>query len=69
MAYGDYDHPQVMELRKFRDESLSKTILGCYFIKLYYNYSPILVDKLKDKPKINKLIRKFLDQLIKSITK
>lgn len=69
MAYGDYDHPQVMELRKFRDESLSKTILGCYFIKFYYNYSPILVDKLKDKPKTNELIRKFLDQLIKSITK
>ncbi|MGV9003248.1 CFI-box-CTERM domain-containing protein [Flavobacterium sp.] len=69
MAYGDYDHPQVMELRKFRDEFLTKTLLGRFFIRFYYNYSPLLVEKLKDKPKINELIRTFLDQLIKSIRK
>jgi len=69
MAYGDYDHPQVMELRNFRDESLAKTALGCYFIRFYYKYSPFLVNKLKDKPKINQLIRTFLDQVIKSIRK
>jgi hypothetical protein len=69
MAYGDYDHPQVMELRKFRDEFLSKTLLGRYFIRFYYKYSPLLVEKLKDKPKINELIRTFLDQLINSIRK
>src|SRR5690606_41461624 len=31
MAYGDYDHPQVMELRKFRDEFLNKSALGRSF--------------------------------------
>lgn len=69
MAYGNYDHPQVTELRKFRDESLSKTVYGRFFIKFYYKYSPLLVEKLKDQPKINELIRTFLDQLIKSIRK
>lgn len=69
MAYGNYDHPQVMELRKFRDEFLRKTLFGRYFIRIYYKYSPLLVEKLKDKPKINELIRRFLDQLIKSIRK
>lgn len=69
MAYGDYNHPQVIELRKFRDDFLSKSILGLYFIKFYYKYSPLLVEKLKDKSKINELIRAFLDQLIKSIRK
>jgi tetratricopeptide (TPR) repeat protein len=69
MAYGDYDHPQVIELRKFRDGFLSKTILGLYFIRFYYKYSPLLVRKLKNKPKINELIRTFLDQLIKLIRK
>ena len=69
MAYGDYDHPQVMELRKFRDEFLRKTLFGRYFIRIYYKYSPLLVVKLKDKPKINALIRRCLDQLIKSIRK
>lgn len=69
MAYGDYDHPQVIELRQFRDGFLSKTTLGLYFIRFYYKYSPLLVEKLKNKPKINALIRTFLDQLIKLIRK
>jgi len=67
MAYGDYDHPQVIELRKFRDDFLRKTFLGRCFIRLYYQYSPILVQKLNKKPKINQLIRSGLDQLIKTI--
>lgn len=69
MAYGDYNHPQVIHLRNFRDDFLSKTILGLYFIRFYYKYSPHLVEKLKNNPKINKLIRTFLNQIIKSIRK
>lgn len=67
MAYGDYDHPQVMELRKFRDDFLSKTAVGRSFIKFYYRYSPSLVEKLKNKQCINLIIRKGLDQFIKAI--
>lgn len=69
MAYGDYDHPQVMELRKFRDEFLNKSVLGRSFIRLYYKYSPLLVQRLEDKPKANDIIRTLLDQLIKIIRK
>ena len=69
MAYGDYDHPQVLELRTFRDDFLSKSYLGRNFIKLYYKYSPLLVEKLKDKAKINDIIRTLLDQFIKIIKK
>lgn len=69
MAYGDYDHPQVIELRKFRDNFLSKTILGRNFIKFYYKFSPILVRKLQNKPTVNKIIRQLLDKFIKSILK
>jgi len=69
MAYGDYDHPQVLELRKFRDDFLSKTKLGRSFIKLYYQYSPSLVERLKNKQGINLIIRKGLDQFIKTIRK
>lgn len=69
MAYGDYDHPQVMELRRFRDGFLSKTIFGRRFIKFYYKYSPSLVEKLKNKQSINLIIRKGLDQFIKAIKK
>ncbi len=69
MAYGDYDHPQVMELRKFRDEFLNKSVLGRSFIRFYYKHSPLLVQRLKDKPKTNDIIRTLLDQFIKIIKK
>jgi len=69
MAYGNYNHPQVIELRNFRDQFLSKSVLGRSFIRIYYKYSPILVEKLRDNPKTNKIIRKLLDQLIKTIRK
>ncbi|WP_031428250.1 CFI-box-CTERM domain-containing protein [Flavimarina sp. Hel_I_48] len=69
MVYGDYDHPQVLELRKFRDDFLSKTKLGRNFIKLYYRYSPDLVERLKNKQGINLIIRRGLDQFIKTIRK
>ena len=69
MAYGDYDHPQVMELRRFRDDFLSKTIIGRSFIKFYYKYSPRLVEKLKNKESINLIIRKGLDKFINVIKK
>lgn len=69
MAYGDYEHPQVLKLRTFRDEFLRQSYLGRKFIKLYYTYSPLLVEKLKDKPRTNEVIRTLLDQLIKIIRK
>lgn len=69
MAYGDYDHPQVLELRKFRDEFLDKFYLGKQFIKFYYKYSPKLVEKLKNKESINTAIRKALDQFVEIIKK
>lgn len=67
MAYGDYDHPQVMILRQFRDEVLDKSAFGKWFIKTYYHYSPKLVEKLKNKQRINIIIRKALNQFIKLI--
>jgi DNA-binding transcriptional regulator GbsR (MarR family) len=67
MAYGDYDHPQVMILRQFRDEVLDKSALGKWFIKTYYHYSPRLVERLKNQRTVNIIIRKALNQFIKLI--
>jgi hypothetical protein len=67
MAYGDYDHPQVIILRQFRDEVLDKSALGKWFIKTYYHYSPKLVERLKNKRTLNSIIRKALNQFIKLI--
>lgn len=67
MAYGDYDHPQVMILRNFRDNVLDKSAIGRLFINFYYKVSPCLVEILKNHNGINILIRKTLDQFIKLI--
>lgn len=67
MAYGSYEHPQVLELRKFRDNTLSKSSFGRCFIKTYYKYSPKLVEHLKDKPLVNQSIKSVLNTLIRII--
>ena len=64
MAYGSYDHPQVMVLRNFRDDYLSKREWGRNFIKYYYKHSPDWVEKLKDYKLINLIIRYCLDCII-----
>lgn len=69
MVYGNYDHPQVYALRQFRDEYLQNRKWGLAFIKIYYRYSPDLVDYLKGKKTINILIRNILDKFIKHLNK
>lgn len=69
MAYGDYDHPQVLRLRYFRDHFLSKTLLGRSFIKFYYFISPKMVQVFQNKKGLNRFIRKSLDVFIKIISK
>jgi hypothetical protein len=67
MAYGDYDHPQVMILRKFRDETLSNTFFGRSFVSFYYATSPHLVKLLKNQKYINQLIRNLLDRFVNKV--
>lgn len=64
MVYGDYDDPQVMVLREFRDKVLRNSALGRLFIRFYYRYSPTWVEHLKDKKRINAIIRSILDKFI-----
>jgi hypothetical protein len=65
MAYGDYDHLQVMKLRRFRDDVLSKSLFGRIFIRVYYTLSPAFVRILRDSERVNSLIRRLLDKWIK----
>jgi hypothetical protein len=67
MAYGNYSHPKVLVLRKFRDEVLDQSAFGKWFIKTYYHYSPKLVERLKEQKAVNSIIRKALNQFIKFI--
>ena len=40
-AMGDYDHPDVVQLRLFRDKFLLKRSWGKLFTKFYYRFGPI----------------------------
>ncbi len=67
MAYGDYNHPQVIALRKYRDDRLSRLILGRLFVNIYYAISPHLVRMLKNQKCLNRVIRHLLDRWVKHI--
>ena len=65
MVYGDYDHPQVLVLREFRDNKLRKTLFGETFISLYYQISPQLVIMLKGHVRANAIIKRILNKVVK----
>lgn len=63
-VYGSYTCDQVFTLRRFRDDSLSKTALGRAFIKTYYRFSPALAKCLPYDSVVSKMIRKVLDRFV-----
>jgi hypothetical protein len=69
MVYGDYNHPNVIHLRNYRDNKLYKYLLGRVFIKYYYKYSPYWVKRMKNSDLINKLFKFSIDFIISKIKK
>lgn len=65
MVYGDYNHPQVIALRGFRDDVLRSNALGQAFIRFYYKNSPSWVEKMQGHRSINAVIREMLNIFIK----
>ena len=68
MAYGDYNHPQVVYLRQYRDRVLLSHIAGKLFVKFYYFTSPYFVRVFKNSTHANRWIRKILDNWISRIS-
>lgn len=58
-VYGDPQHQQVVKLRSYRDGTLSKSLIGRSFIRLYYKTGPHLAI-LPNKSKVIKSILKNL---------
>jgi uncharacterized membrane protein YgcG len=69
MVYKNYDAPEVMVLRRFRDEVLATSVAGRYFIKNYYKYSPLFVERFKNNQKINQLLKHILDKWVQHLSK
>ncbi|MEG4120767.1 hypothetical protein QUA43_25275 [Microcoleus sp. N9_B4] len=66
-VYGSYDAPQVVSLRRFRDEKLMSYSIGRLFIAAYYQISPPLAQWLKTSPHFAKPVRQILDKLVFSL--
>ncbi|MDY3908139.1 MAG: CFI-box-CTERM domain-containing protein [Eubacterium sp.] len=60
-VYGNYNAPEVITLRKFRDDVLLENYFGRIFVKVYYCLSPRFAKWLKNKKLINDFVRKCLD--------
>ena len=63
-VYGSYDAPEVLVLRRFRDEYLAKSVFGRSLIRTYYRISPRLADHLRTHPMVNRPVRVVLDRFV-----
>lgn len=63
-VYGSYDAPEVLVLRRFRDEVLSKSLPGRAFIRTYYKVSPPAARHLENAGRLNRLVRHILDKIV-----
>ncbi|MCL5063382.1 MAG: hypothetical protein M0Z70_06035 [Nitrospiraceae bacterium] len=60
---------EVIALRAWRDNYLSKYWLGNQFIRIYYKIAPILARHIADKEYLKIFLKKVLDIFIKCLTK
>ena len=68
MAYGSATAPEVITLKKFRDQKLRNHFVGRGFISLYYKTSPMFVQITKGWSWLHPPLRTLINQLVK-ITK
>lgn len=62
-VYDDYDHPQVMKLRRFRDDYLQPCFPGRAFIWLYYRVGPALAFFPRQFTPVKSILRRFFDRI------
>jgi hypothetical protein len=63
-VYGSYSAPEVRVLRRFRDETLARSLPGRLFIRAYYRVSPPIAERLKTARRANALVRRALDKWV-----
>ncbi|WP_026947066.1 CFI-box-CTERM domain-containing protein [Algoriphagus marincola] len=66
-VYGSPTSPEVIQLRKFRDQTLSKSKIGQKFIIAYYRFSPKLILLFGNNCRINQVIKFALDSFTKTL--
>lgn len=66
-VYGSYHCPQVWTLRRFRDNTLGKKVLGRAFIHAYYAISPTIVKWFGKTVWFKKLWCGVLDKMVQKL--
>jgi hypothetical protein len=64
---GDFNHPVVVDFRKFRDEVMLNYYFGRLFIKIYYKIGPILSFIIKQNNSLLLFSRKMIMLLHKKL--
>lgn len=69
-VYGSFSAPEVILLRDFRDQVLTRHVLGGWFITIYYKVSPSLAWFIGSVQPLKYLVRRFLlDPLVRILRK
>jgi len=67
-CYGDYDAPEVLVLRQFRDDKLLQSFYGKVFVKFYYSVSPFFATLISKSDFLKKSVRQyFLEPIIRKL--
>ncbi len=66
-VYGSYDCKEVWTLRRYRDNTLSKTWYGRLFIQIYYTISPILVKTFGNTQHFKRTWQRLLDRIVDNL--
>jgi len=66
-AYGSYLAPQVLSLRKFRDQHLLTNPVGEGLVEFYYRHSPPIADYIRDRETLRAVVRSGLALVVYSI--
>lgn len=66
-VYGSYDAAPVVALRRFRDEQLTKSVMGRAFIRTYYAVSPGLAKYFARPNLLNHISKNALDSIVRRL--
>lgn len=59
-VYNSYEAPEVLILRKFRDDILLSSKIGQFFVKFYYSFSPPIAKLLSNKSLLKVIVKKYI---------
>jgi hypothetical protein len=68
-CYGDYESPEVIEFRKFRDDVLLRNYFGRQFVSMYYFISPPIAKSISNSENSKRFLRFYLFSPILTLIK